>query len=129
MIQFVFLSGPTAGASWVARHFPVRAGRAVGNDLRLEAPGVFDRHFEVDVKAGPALELSVLEPALANVNGQPVTRCVLRNGDLVEAGSVRLRFWLAPTRQSGLWASQVGVWLAWFAVLAAQVVLLRWLNS
>jgi len=128
MIQFVSLSGKTAGASWVARRFPVRAGRAPGNDLRLEAPGVFDQHFEVDVKSGESLELSVRGSALANVNGQPVTRCLLRNGDLVEVGSARLRFWLAPTQQSSLRASQVGVWLAWFAVLAAQVILLRWLN-
>jgi pSer/pThr/pTyr-binding forkhead associated (FHA) protein len=129
MIQFVFLSGKTAGTAWVARRFPVRAGRAPDNDLRLEAPGVYDRHFEVDVTSGQTLELSVLEPALVNVNAQPVTRCNLRHGDLVEAGAVRLRFWLAPTRQARLWSSQAGVWIAWILVLVAQFVLLRWLNS
>jgi hypothetical protein len=129
MIQFVLLSGKTAGAAWVARRFPVRVGRAVGNDLRLDASGVYDRHFEVDATPGQALELSVIEPALANVNGQPVMRCALRHGDLVEAGSARLRFWLAPTHQTRLWVSQASVWVAWSAVLVAQLILLRWLNS
>ena len=129
MIQFVLLSGKTAGTAWVARRFPVRAGRASDSDLRLEAPGVHDRHFVVDVTSGQTLELSVLEPALVNVNSQPVTRCNLRHGDLVEAGSARLRFWLAPPRQARLWASQAGVWIAWISVLVAQLMLLRWLNS
>lgn len=128
MIQFVFLSGKTAGTAWVARRFPVRAGRASSNDLRLEDPGVHDRHFEVNVTPGNTLELSVVSPALANVNGKPVTCCGLRHGDLVEAGSSRLRFWLAPTRQTSIWASQVSVWTAWIGVLVIQFILLHWLN-
>jgi pSer/pThr/pTyr-binding forkhead associated (FHA) protein len=128
MVQLEVLSGQQAGRLWVARRFPVRVGRAPDNDLCLEDAGVFDRHLELGLENRQTIRVSVVEPALAAVNGQPVRQCPLRNGDTLELGATRLRFWLAPTSQAGLRASETIVWLTWGAVVAVQIGLIRWLN-
>ena len=48
MVHFKILSGKKAGATWVARHFPVRIGRAPTCDLQLEEHGVWNEHFRVE---------------------------------------------------------------------------------
>ena len=128
MVQLEVLSGKQAGRLWAARRFPIRVGRAPGNDLCLEDAGVFDPHLELTLPDRQAVQLSVAGEALATVNGQPVRQCPLRNGDTLELGAARLRFWLGPTRQSRLTASEGAVWLAWGAVVALQVLVIRWLN-
>jgi len=52
----------------------------------------------------------------------------LRNGDLIEAGSLKLQFWLTETRQKRM---QVREWLTWIAIGAVclgQVALVYWLR-
>ena len=47
MIRLRVLSGGLAGDETEARHFPFRVGRAPGADLRLEDPGVWEAHLEL----------------------------------------------------------------------------------
>ncbi|HTI98854.1 MAG TPA: hypothetical protein VL527_08195, partial [Dongiaceae bacterium] len=65
--------------------------------------------------------------ALATVNGWPVQSVLLRNGDTIALGSVKLQFWLSPTRQSGLRIWGMWVWIALFGILVAEIGLLAWL--
>ena len=66
--------------------------------------------------------------ALTSVNGTGVRETVLRNGDIISIGALRLQFWLAETRQLGLgWRE----WLTWAGiglVSLAQVALVYWLK-
>jgi hypothetical protein len=51
----------------------------------------------------------------------------MRNGDLVEIGSLKLQFWLARTRQMGLGFRE---WLTWAGIVVislGQVALVYWL--
>ena len=116
-----------AGTSWVARRFPVRIGRAQSSELRLEEPGVWEEHLLVQPDAALGFLLRTQSKALARVNGQPVEQTLLRNGDVIELGSVSLQFWLAPARQSRLRFGEFLVWGAIIAVTLGQISLLYWL--
>jgi pSer/pThr/pTyr-binding forkhead associated (FHA) protein len=127
MVQFRILSGKMAGTQWVARHFPVRIGRAAANDFQLEEAGVWDQHLELEFRPAEGFVLTTQPQALASVNGQPAQSILLRNGDCIEIGSAKLQFWLGETRQHGL---RIREWLVWATVAAislGQVALVYWL--
>jgi pSer/pThr/pTyr-binding forkhead associated (FHA) protein len=127
MLQLSILSGKTAGTAWVARRFPVRIGRSHSADLRLEENGVWDEHLLLQFAPAEGLVLETAPNALATVNGQPLQRTVLRNGDLIEIGSVKLQFCLSQTRQTGLRLRESLTWLAIAAISLGQIALLYWL--
>src|ERR1035437_1682509 len=102
MLQLKILSEKKAGTTWVARRFPVRIGRSAEADLQLEESGVWDEHLQLDFKPAEGIVLSAQPNALAAVNGQAVHQAVLRNGDAIDIGSLKLQFWLTETRQAGL---------------------------
>jgi hypothetical protein len=127
MIQFSIQSGKKAGTSWIARRFPVRIGRAAGSDLQAEEQGVWDQHLQVDFIPADGFVLSAQPNALAAVNGQPVQETVLRSGDFIEAGSLKLQFWLSETRQAGLRLREGLTWTAIAAISLGQIGLIYWL--
>lgn len=127
MVLFKILSGKKAGASWAARRFPVRVGRAPANDLQLEDAGIWDEHLLLSFQPQSGFLLSTRGEALASVNGQPVQETLLRNGDTLQLGSVRLQFWLADTRQSGLLIREWLTWTAIAGICLGQVGIIYWL--
>lgn len=127
MVQLRILSGKKAGAAWVARRFPVRIGRDAAADLRIEEDGVWDQHLRIEFSRGEGFVLKARPEAQAVVNGQPTARAVLRNGDAIDLGSLKLQFWLSENRQAGL---AVREWLTWVGIAAislGQVGLAYWL--
>lgn len=127
MVQFQILSGKQAGNRWIARRFPVRIGRAAANDLRLEEEGVWDRHCEVNLDPAAGFVLSVQSQAILIVNHEPVQTACLRNGDSVELGSVRLRFWLADPVVRTFRVREWFVWTLVTAIGIGEVALICWL--
>jgi hypothetical protein len=92
--------------------------------LRLEAPGVWDRHIQLELVAAKGIALSVLPGALASVNGRPSSHELLHNGDLIDLGSVKLQFWLSQTRQRGLKTREILTWagLALLSLIEVAIV-------
>jgi hypothetical protein len=127
MVQLKVLSGKRAGTTWVARRFPVRIGRSGATDLQLEEVGVWDQHLQLDFDPAEGIVLTVQENALASVNGQPVQQAVLRNGDAIEIGSLRIQFWLSETRQAGLRLREGLTWAGIVAISLGQVGLIYWI--
>lgn len=127
MFQLKVLSGKKAGTVWVARRFPVRIGRAAAADLQLEESGVWDQHLKLDLSPEEGIVLSAQPNALATVNGQPAHRVVLRNGDAIDVGSLRMQFWLSEARQAGLSFREGLTWAGITAVSLGQVGLIYWL--
>jgi hypothetical protein len=127
MVQLKVLSGRKAGTTWVARRFPVRIGRSAAADLQLEEEGVWDQHLQLDFKRTEGIVLSALPNTLVTVNGQPVHHTVLRNGDSIDIGSLRMRFWLSETRQVGLRFREGLTWAGIAAICLGQVGLIYWL--
>ena len=101
MVQLKILSGKKAGTTWVARRFPVRVGRDPSCDLQLEEHGVWNEHFRIGLNSSAGFVLETQPDALVTANGQPVQRAVLRNGDTLEIGALKLQFWLGAARQRG----------------------------
>jgi hypothetical protein len=124
MVQLEILSGKMAGSRWVARHFPVRIGRAAANDLQLEEGGVWDEHLKLSFHPQNGFTLDACPDALVTINHQQAQSARLRNGDLVEFGSVRMHFWLAETRQRGLGLREWLVWLLIALVTAGQIAVI-----
>ncbi len=116
-----------AGTSRVARRFPVRIGRGDTCELRLEDPGVWDQHLTLGLTPGLGFCLQTEANALARVNGQPLSQTVLRNGDTIELGAVRIQFWLSAVRQRGLLLREAVSWGMIAAALLGQLGLLYWL--
>ena len=127
MIQLKVLSGKKAGAAWVARHFPVRIGRSAGADLQVEEGGVWEQHLQLDFNPAEGIVLSTQPDALATVNGQAVHQTILRNGDTIDIGSLRLQFWLSEPRQADLRLREGFTWAAIAAISLGQVGLIYWL--
>jgi pSer/pThr/pTyr-binding forkhead associated (FHA) protein len=127
MVQFKILSGKKAGSSWDARRFPVRIGRSAGSDLQLEETGVWDDHLKVGLEPAEGFMIETQANALANINGQPIQRAALRNGDTIEIGSVKLQFWLSDAPQRGQTVREAFVWTVISLVCLAQIALVYWL--
>ena len=127
MVQLNVLSGSKAGTSWVARRFPARIGRGPASDLRLEDHGVWNEHLVLELNTRKGFSLTVHPEAITSVNGAPTTQAVLRNGDTIELGVVKLQFWLDQARQRGLRLTEAFTWLAIFLVTVAEVFLVYWL--
>ena len=127
MVQLKVLSGKKAGTAWAARHFPVRIGRSPKADLQSDESGVWDQHLRLDFDPAKGLVLTTQQDALASVNGQPVQQTVLRNGDTISIGSLKLQFWLSETRQRGLRYREGLTWLAIGAISLGQVAIIYWL--
>jgi hypothetical protein len=124
MVQLKILSGKMAGTERVARHFPFRIGRSPTADLQLEEAGVWDQHVELTFDATNGFILCAHSNALATINGQPLREAVLRNGDALEIGALKISFWLAETRQAGLRLREWLTWAAFALITAGQVVLI-----
>jgi pSer/pThr/pTyr-binding forkhead associated (FHA) protein len=127
MIQLNILSGKQAGTQPVARRFPFHIGRAVDNELQLEDDGVWDQHLTLEFQPQSGFNLATAPDALATVNGEPVQNTILRNGDTITVGSVKIQFWLAAARQGSLLAREFFLWALIAAVTAVQLVLVYWL--
>ena len=126
MFQLRIFSGKLAG-DWVARRFPVRVGRAPDADLRLEEDGVWDSHLEIDLRPAEGFVLTVQPGAFASVNHQTVQQAILRNGDQIELGAVKMQFGLSPTRHRSLRLREVLTWIALGLLCPGQVALIYWL--
>ena len=124
MVQFQVISGKMAGSVYAARHFPFHIGRARNADLRLEEPGVWDEHLRLSLVPGEGFVLQTRPPALAALNGQPFEEALLRNGDAIEIGGLKLHFWLGETRQKKLRWREAWIWALVVLVTAAQVFLI-----
>lgn len=129
MVQFNLLTGKQAGARWVARRFPVRIGRSAECDLRVEDDGVWSEHLQLQFERRQGFLLQTEPGALAQVNGHPFEGGVLRNGDIIEIGALKLQFWLAETRQAGLAWREWLVWIITLLISVAQIVLIYLLLS
>lgn len=127
MIQLNILNGKKAGQEIVARLFPFQIGRATAAHLKLDEDGVWEKHLEIILQSGEGFLLQAHPQALVTVNGEAVRQATLRNGDLIEAGSVQLRFWLSPVRQRSLLVQESLTWFALTALFFVELGLLYWL--
>ena len=123
MVQIQFLNGAKAGTRWVACRLPFSVGRSAQDDLRLQADGVWERHARVELRDRRRAVLTSSAQALTSVNGHPIQEAVLRNGDILQIGSVQLQFSLSPVAHRGLRVREALTWIGIALMALAQVAL------
>ena len=111
--------------SHLVARFPCAIGRGVSCHLRMEAPGVWDRHAEIGLDPEAGFHVTATGAGALSVNGEPINRSRIRNGDRLTLGGLVLRFWLAPVRAR---SHRTGEYVFWGLCLAA-VVAMSWLLS
>lgn len=126
MIELRVLNGRKAGTQTIARRLPFVVGRAPADDLVLEDDGVWERHLAIRCQ-GESLLLTAGPEAMVALNGERVQEAVLHNGDLLDVGSIKLRFGLSPTRQHPLWLRESLTWAALALLSLGQIALIYFL--
>lgn len=124
MVQLHILNGVMAGTRWVACRLPFSVGRSAQDDLRVADDGVWDGHCRIELRPDRRFTLVATSEALTTVNGQPAVETPLRNGDLLDLGSLRLQFGLSPTRHRGLRFRETLTWTGLALLALAQVALI-----
>ncbi|HTA31333.1 MAG TPA: FHA domain-containing protein [Candidatus Cybelea sp.] len=122
MVQLQLLNGTQSGTIFRSAHFPIRAGRAPDSELPLNEPGVWPRHFLIDWRK-EGLIIETESNALLSVNDTSVQRAVLRNGDILTLGALKIRFSLSSVRQSSLALREWLTWIALGALCFGQIAL------
>jgi len=120
MVRLRVLAGSSAGLCFDAAQLPIRVGRGSGHDLTLDEPGVWPGHCLITreqndllIQAGPE--------ALVSVNDAPVQQTLLRNGDIISLGAVKLRFGFVPVRQRPLRGRECLIWMALAGLVACEI--------
>ncbi|MCF7708275.1 MAG: FHA domain-containing protein [Verrucomicrobia bacterium] len=111
-----------SGESFALSEFPAVLGRGDDAGLVFKEDGVWDRHAIVH-KGNEGFELEALGGALVRVNNQPVQNAVLRNGDVIDLGSVKLEFQLAPLTQKSQRLRECFFWGILVSICLVEVVL------
>lgn len=124
MVQLRVINGRQAGVETLARQFPFQIGRAAAAQLRLDDPGVWDAHCQILLDPAQGFSLQTAPEAPARLNGEQTRSAPLRNGDLIELGSVGVRFWIAPARPRDYRLREAAVWLGLAALVATELFLM-----
>ena len=124
MVQLHLLSGKKAGGKMTAGKFPFRIGRSSQNHLALDDDGIWDQHLSLEFREKEGIHLATTSNAIATVNGKPVEKTILRNGDIITIGSAKIQFWLAPAPQYNLQLRENTVWALLILITIAQFVLI-----
>lgn len=124
MIQLKILSGKKAGTEMVARHFPFYGGRSAQCQLCLDEPGVWDRHFQINLNSSDGFSVIAEPNTSVTIDGKNTQEAELRNGDIIEIGSAKILFSLSPTTQKSLVLREALTWVGIAALCLVQVSLI-----
>lgn len=124
MVEFVIESGPDNGKVLTCPRLPCAVGRSRTVDVRLEGPGIWERHAEVTTEDGRCF-LRVVGHATACRDGVACHGWSLRNGESFMLGGVRLRFAISAAPHGSLRPLEWAAWTAvgWVVVVEAWLAL------
>jgi len=83
---------------WVTRRFLYGLDVLAGIDLQLRRTCLGSNIFSSIPSSGWLL-LTGHPDARTSINGQPIQRTFLRNGDTIEIGAAKIQFWLSESHQ------------------------------
>ena len=120
MVQLQILTGTKAGTQFTTSRFPVQIGRSPEADVTLEEPGVWPLHLQIE-RHGTDLICQAQPNALLYLNGTQTDHAVLRGGDIISVGALKMQFALSPVRQSSLRWRETLVWAGLTLLCLGQV--------
>ena len=129
MIEIEVIEASAVVLTSALQEFPAIIGRSPQADVSLTASGVWDQHLTIDLDRTQGFLLRTCDGALTSVNGQPCQETLLKNGDFIEIGGVKLRFWLRSAAQHGFRTRELLTWIALGLLALLQVVLMSQLPN
>lgn len=123
VIQLQIMAGRRAGALFNLTKLPVLVGRDPAADVFLDEAGVWPRHLRISWQP-EGLVCQAEKDAILRINNEPVEQAVLRSGDVISIGAIKIRFALSPVRQSSLRVREFCIWLAMGVICLGQVALI-----
>ena len=87
MLQIHVLSGTQAGQRYRIGQFPSIIGRSSSAGIRMEEPGIWEKHLSIDLDGSGAFIVKIFPGALTSLNGRSIETAFLRNGDVIEIGA------------------------------------------
>jgi len=127
MIQLAVISGKNSGLKQIAKKFPFVVGRGESVDLHIDDDGVWDKHFQIIHKPADGYYLEVFEPALVSINDVYVNNARLKNGDTIQAGAVKFKFWLSEVEQKKFVFNEIFLCASLFLITISQIFLIYYL--
>ena len=129
MVQLNILSGEYQQQFVKSNTFPIRIGRGENCQLQLVDTGIWKNHLELNLNEQHYFTIRTASDATAMVNGKPLEGVqLLRNGDLIEIGLVKIQFWLGTVQQKNLGIREATAWALLLAVTLGEIYLLIWLS-
>ncbi|HCV99173.1 MAG TPA: hypothetical protein DGJ56_07750 [Verrucomicrobiales bacterium] len=127
-IRIERLDGDATKEQIEARRFPFKLGQAKDCHHRIDAKGVWPHHLTLEDAGEKGIVANHQPEATLLVNGATVAKSVrLQNGDVIELGAAKLRFWLAPLGQAGQRKVEFAIWATLGILTLGQVGLIAWL--
>jgi len=125
VIHLEILSGKAAGQSMLVRRFPFTVGRSSSSDLKSDDFGVWDQHYQIELRRAEGLFLSPSDQAVTLVDAQEVVSSTrLNNGVEISAGAMKIRFNIADSKVRSGRYRETATWLVIGLVAALQAWLL-----
>ncbi len=90
--RLVLLAEGSESHTWYLQGGHLTVGRALGNEVVLDDPGVSHRHAQLTLNEGTFQIADLGSLNGTYVNGSPVIRSELSHGDLLQVGGSTLRF-------------------------------------
>jgi pSer/pThr/pTyr-binding forkhead associated (FHA) protein len=108
----------------IADSFPYIIGRSTDSDLRVEAPGIFEKHASIHAGENARFVIRAEGESFLLRNGESIRSAQLAPGDEITIGSARLLVSLAPARQKSLSRAEFVLWLLLAGVVNAEAVVI-----
>ena len=129
LAQLNILSGEQPPHRLQSGNFPARIGRGADCQVQLTDVGVWEQHLELRLEEDLRFSIRPASEASAMINGEPLEGVqLLRNGDIIEIGMVKLQFLLGPVQQKKLGLREAATWLLVGLLIAGEIYLLLWLG-
>lgn len=106
------------------RRFPFLIGRGPEASLRLEVPGVWDRHLVLDLDSDQRLIAQAQDQALSTVNGERIADRQLRQGDQLGMGGVTCELVLSVAERRSLRLPELVLWSVVISITGVELFLL-----
>ncbi len=128
MVELTVLNGSEPGRLLRLNRFPTRVGRRCEGEGLLVGPGIWDHHFDVVREESGRFGLVVAKGARVAMDGEFIERSTLKNGGILEAGGLRLRFSLGVSTQRPLGLREGVVWMGAGILLVLEAWMIVWVG-
>lgn len=128
MVELTVLNGSEPGRLLRLNRFPTRVGRRCEGEGLLVGPGIWDHHFDVVREESGRFGLVVAKGARVAMEGEFIERSTLKNGGILEAGGLRLRFSVGVSTQRPLKLRERVVWMGAGILLLLEAWMIVWVG-